>query len=116
MASSGSTQQMLWQAHQLAFIPLLFFLFAAALRGRADHAALAKLVVGAALIKAALACWVRWGLHFAKTEVPTATSHQDSLLFAVACAILISQLWEDPRRESLRTLLYCAPLLLAGMV
>jgi len=112
----GNTAQIPWQAHQLAFVAVFFFLFAAAAGGRSDHALLGKLVVCAALVKATVASYVRFGLHYNKVEVPTATSHQDSILFAAACAILLAQLWEAPSRLAVKRAVLCAPLLLAGMV
>jgi hypothetical protein len=74
------------------------------------------LLVAAALIKAALACYLRWGMHLGRVDVPTATSHHDSMLFALACAALLARFWERPCRATLRTCLFTLPLLLAGML
>ena len=112
----GDLQQVPWQTHQLAFAGLLALLFSAALRGRLDAPLIGRLVVAAALLKAALACWVRWALQNGKEAMPTATSHHDSLLFAVACAVLLTRLWERPARAALRDCLLALPLLFAGMV
>jgi len=109
----GDGQQTLWQCHQLAFLPLALALFAATLRIE-DLPALGRVVLAAALIKAALALWVRYGLGFDADAVPTATSHGDSLLFSVGICLLAALFAEERSgRSLLRALLLGLPLLLA---
>ena len=106
--------QILWQVHQLALIPIVALIAALALRGPRDDALLGKVVLAAALAKAAQAIWVRYGLGFDADACPTATTHADSILFAVAFCMLLARLMEE---RSGRALLWCAlalpPLALA---
>jgi hypothetical protein len=101
----------------LAFVPLLFFLIQSVIRGVEDQVTLGRIVVAAAICKACLAVYVRKvvapGLPH---ELPYATSHDDSMIFAVASVILMARLNE---RFDRRASVACAaflPLLAAGMI
>ena len=84
----------IWKLHQLLQVPLLAVLFLAAFRGPRDHRLLARIVVLAACVKALLAVWVQRVAAPALTggKLAYATSHGDSVLFAVAAFILFADL------------------------
>jgi O-antigen ligase len=108
----------LWQVQRVAYLPLLVFLFLLAFRTTSDAAALGKVVVAAACIKASLAIYIRVTVPPPPGE-PTllyATSHADSMLFAVAFCSILALLIH--RHGGKRRYLVAAvlPLLIAGMV
>ncbi len=108
----------LWQMQRIVYLPLVFLLFALALRGARDRAALAKVFILAACIKAALAVYVR------DTVVPPAghkaleyaTTHPDSMLFAGAVCLMVALLFERFDRKRITLALIVLPLLIAGMI
>jgi O-antigen ligase len=108
----------LWQIQRVAYLPLLVFLFQIAFRTADDAAALGKVIVAAACLKATLAIYIRATVPPPPGEVTLqyATSHADSMLFAVAfCSILVLLIH---RRGGNRAFLVAVvlPLLIAGMV
>jgi len=108
----------LWQVQRIVYLPVLLLLFQIAFRRSGDTAALGKVVVVAACLKAALAVYVRATVAPPPGE-PTlqyATSHADSMLFGVAfCAVVVLSL---QRRAGKRLALAAGvlPLLVAGIV
>ena len=116
LARGGDFRNSLWQCHQLLWVPLAFFVFQSALRGPRDYGALARVVVAAACVKACLALWVRLTVSASAAVLPTATSHGDSILFAVAFALVIALVVEEavPGRGVSAGLVLA--LLAAGMV
>jgi O-antigen ligase len=108
----------LWQLQRVVYLPLLVFLFQLAFRSVRDAAALGKVIVAAACVKAALAIYIRATVPPPAGEpiLQYATSHADSMLFSVAfCAVLALLIH---RHGGKRGLLVAAvlPLLLGGMV
>jgi hypothetical protein len=103
LATGGVVKFAIVQVRPLLSVPALSLLFHLAYRGRRDHETLAKLVIFAACVKAALAVYVD------KTVAPFAmmrkweysTNHGDSILFAVAILILVTHLLERPDRRRL---------------
>jgi hypothetical protein len=114
MLRGGDFNMSLWQLNNVMYLPCLFLLFNVALRGPKDHPALAKVVLAAATYKALLAVYV---MRVIKTFVdapggepialPHATSHQDSILFAVAFVLVVALFLERAvtRRKWLLALL-----------
>lgn len=108
----------LWQVQRVGYLPIFFVLFAVALRGAHDRAALAKVFILAACIRAALAVYVR------ETVVPPAghkaleyaTTHPDSILFAGAVCLVVALLVERFDKRRLLLALVVLPILVAGMV
>lgn len=108
----------LWQMQRVVYLPVIFLLFAIALRGARDRAALAKVFILAACIKAALAVYIR------ETVVPPhgekaleyATTHPDSMLFAGAVCLVVALLFERFDKKRLFFAALVLPLLLAGMI
>jgi hypothetical protein len=108
----------LWQVQRVAYLPLLVFLFQLGLKTTDDAIALGKVVVAAACLKASLAIYIRATVPPPPGE-PTllyATSHADSMLFAVAfCSLLAHVLEGGARKQALKVAAVMA-LLIAGMV
>jgi hypothetical protein len=108
----------LWQVQRVAYLPVLALLFHLAFRGPADAVALGKVIVAAACLKASLAIYIRATVAPPKGEpiLLYATTHADSMLFAVAFCSVLSLLihWKGGRRPLLFALVL--PLLIAGMV
>lgn len=108
----------LWQVQRVAYLPIVFFLFHEALRGRRDYAALAKLLIGAACVKACLALYIGFAVHAPAGMPPMqyATTHVDSMLFADAFCVVVLLLLD--KRFGHRALLglLVLPLLVGGMV
>jgi O-antigen ligase len=108
----------LWQVQRVGYLPIFFFLFAVALRGAKDRAALAKVLILAACIRAALAVYVR------ETVVPPAgqpaleyaTTHPDSMLFAGAVCLVVALLFERFDRKRVLFAAIVLPILVAGMI
>src|SRR5579884_681902 len=103
MARGGNPSISLWQINKVVYLPIVFFLFSSGIRGPKDHAALARVLLLAATIRAAVAVYV------AKTVVvpgdPTAelayaTTHHDSILFATAVILLIALMLERVGRRA----------------
>lgn len=122
MLRGGSFRFSLWQVEKVIYLPLLFLLFAEGLRGPRDHRALARVVLGAAALKAALALYIRETVLLPPAadgtpqEMPYATSHHDSMLFACASVILVAGLVERVGSRARRAFLLLMPLLVAGMI
>jgi hypothetical protein len=105
-----------WKVRNLLHPILLLVVFDAAFRGPADHALVARVVVAAAAIRAVLAVVVQ-RIAIAETggKYATATSHGDSVLFAVAIFLVAVDLLERPDARRLLRAALLVPLLLLGM-
>lgn len=114
VARAGDFRNSLWQVHVLLFVPVLFLLFEAALRGVEDARPLGRLVLAAAVFRAGVVLLIAYGLD---TPIRNAaTSHSDSVLFTVACAIVISRAFEEPTRRNLGRCALFLPVLFLAMV
>jgi O-antigen ligase len=104
-----------WKLRNLLHPLLLSLVFGVAFRGPADHRLIARVVVFAGCFRAVLAIIVqRISIAQSGGKFATATSHGDSVLFAVAIFILLAELMErPPGMRPLRTFLLL-PILLAG--
>lgn len=120
LAQGGDFGASLLQVYKLLYIPILFFLFQAALRGPADHAAVAATIIVAALCRSAMAIYVRSIVVLPPGEtLPYATIHGDSMLFASAAALIIAMISEGvAARKRGGVLVLCASiaLILGGMI
>jgi len=102
------------------FLPLLAvaYLMGVSLR-RQDYRALAIVIVAAACVKALIALWLRMTLPVVfgsgRGEMEFATTHGDSMLFAVATVLLLAIYFERPIRRHAQLLMWVAPILFAGM-
>ncbi len=107
----------LWQVQRVVYLPLVFFAFDYALRPK-DAWSLAKVLIGAACLKAVVAIYVRHTIAPppGQAELEYATTHADSMLFAgAACAVVIMLLAGRSRGRVLLAVV-TLPLLVAGMV
>jgi len=94
-ARGGSTADSLWQVQKIAYVPLLFFLFQAAVRGPSDSKRLMRAIVWAAVIRAGAAVFIAATFQVPPgEELAVATTHADSVVFASAFAIVLASLWE----------------------
>jgi hypothetical protein len=115
LARGGSAEMAVWQTRPLATAAALFLVFEVAFRGTPDVPALARIVVAAAVVRAALALWVRHVVLAGVPGVEYVTDHGDSMLFSLACVIVIAHLVERADRRRLQAALVLLPLLLAGI-
>jgi hypothetical protein len=122
MLRGGEFSWSLWQLQRVVYLPLLFLLFHLALRGPKDYAALAKVVLGAAVTRAVLAILIRrfveaeYNPETGLAELPYATSHADSMLFASAFVLLVLMVLEKSHPKARRYALWFIPVLALGMV
>jgi hypothetical protein len=115
MARGGAdVPSSLWQVQRVIYLPLVYLLFEVAMRGPGDRAALGKVVLVAASIKAALAIYLHATLAppAGATTLDYATTHADSMLFAGALCLVVALLLGGFKRRYALFL----PLLLGGMV
>jgi hypothetical protein len=116
MARAGfSFGNSLWQIFRVVYLPCVFLLFCAALRGPAELRPLGVALIAAAVLRAAMAVWVR---HlFPDTLImPHATTHADSMLFSDAFLMVLVIFFERPTRRTLLLLVMVLPLLCVGMI
>lgn len=117
----GNSSFALWQMDRVMYLPWVFLLFHTALRGPKDHRALAKVLIGAAMLKACVALYVISNFklppdpYTGDTRLPYATTHHDSMLFADACVVLVSLIVERAGKKYVRLALLILPLLFLGM-
>ncbi len=119
MARGGAdVSSSLWQVQRVVYLPVVFLLFAVALRGTRDRAALAKVFVAAACVKALLAIYIRATVAppAGKAELEYATTHPDSMLFAGAFCLVVALLIERFDKKRLALAAVILPLLFAGMI
>jgi O-antigen ligase len=108
----------LWQLQRVAYLPALVFLFQRGFRSPADTAALGKVIVLAACLKASLAIYIRATVAPPPGEpsLQYATTHPDSMLFAVAfCSVLSLLIHREGGKRGV-LIGVVLPLLIAGMV
>ncbi len=112
MAHGGSFRFSLWQIQRVIYIPLVFMLMLASFPRAQIYHTLAKLLIVAACLRSVLAIYLRRLFPFDEY----ATTHPDSMLFAIASCILIIRFLEERNRRSLAWMLALLPILVAGMV
>jgi O-antigen ligase len=119
MARGGAdVPNSLWQLQRVSYLPALVFLFQWGFRGAADTAALGKVILSAACLKALLAVYIRATVAPPPGELflQYATSHADSMLFAVAFCLVLAHLIHRQGGQRLLLIGGVLPLLIAGMV
>ncbi len=116
MARTGfSFSNSLWQIFRVVYLPSVFLLFCAALRGPADARALGIALICAALLRAAIAIYLRQ--LFPSTDVlPHATTHSDSMLFADAFLLVLVLFFTQPSLRNVALATATLPLLTWGMI
>lgn len=121
MFRGGVFNLSLWQLDRVVYLPILAFLFNAALRDSRDFPALGKIILIAGLYRAGLAVYIRQYVEvpldaYGESPMETATTHHDSMLFAAASLILILPVVERMGKGAGRRALLGLPLLFWGMV
>lgn len=114
LARGGDFKASLWQARPLFWTPLIVYVFAAFLRGPADHAALGKAVIAAAMIKASFGVYYYAFICRPRGIIPAyATTHSDTVLFVSAVAIAAA-MWLE-RRTAATALVSLAIIAVVGL-
>jgi hypothetical protein len=121
LVRGGEFSVSLWQVDKVIYLPIVFFLFHLALRGPKDHAALAKVLIVGAVIRAALAIYIGSTVQVppdeeGNTSLPYQTSHHDSMTFAAAVIILLAMVLFKAHKSAPKMALGLLPILLYGMV
>jgi len=122
LVRGGTFRFSLWQVNAVVHLPIIFLLFHMGFRGPKDHAALAKVFIAAAVVRASLAMYIMSAVTLppdpdtGSTKLPYATTHHDSMLFAGAFVVLIGMLIERVGRKSTRLAYLLLPILVGGMV
>jgi O-Antigen ligase len=105
----------LWQVFRVVYLPSVFLLFCAALRGPVDARAAGTVLLLAAVVRALLAVYLR--LKFPDVEfMPHATTHADSMLFSDAVLLVAVVLFEKPTRRNLALAACTVPLFVWAMM
>lgn len=118
LATGGSSRIAIWQARPLFDIALFFLLFREAYGRAQDYVLLGKIIVLSASVKAL------FGLFILLVVAPRTgsmkweytTNHGDSVLFSVACVVLLADLMERTDWRRIRQCLLALPLLVLGIV
>jgi hypothetical protein len=114
LVRGGDFKNSLWQCRVLMYLSGMVLLYHASLRGPQDHVLLGRVVVATACFRALLC------LYIAQTFPPGsdynyATSHGQSITFAMACTILIADVLERGHPGPMLRALLILPVLFAGM-
>jgi hypothetical protein len=121
LARGGDFRFSLWQVNAVLYLPIIFFLFQAGLRGPQDFGPLAKVLIFAGTYRAALATYIQRGITHAydaetgSTKLPYATSHHDSMLFAATVVLLLALVIENTWKGSKKLAIVLLPVLALGM-
>jgi hypothetical protein len=121
MVRGGEFSWSLWQLQRVVYLPILFLLCHLGFRGPKDHVALAKLLLSAATLRAVMAIAIKHWVYApydpatGTADLPYATSHADSMLFASAFVVLVLLVIERAGKRALRLALVLLPLLAWGM-
>ena len=115
LARGGDFRFVLWQVTRHLYLPVIYFFMVEALRGAIDATSVGVILLGAGFFRAVEAMILRQ--LFPSIEVlPHATTHHDTVLFAVCFAILLALVLERPTRRSLKIVALLLPVYLGGMV
>jgi hypothetical protein len=119
----GNFSMALWQIDKVIHLPVIFLLFHWGLRGPKDHVAVGRVVIGAAMSRAMLATYIDQTVVLPDDpytgepgKLAWATSHHDSILFALAFVICVALLMERATKSAKRLALLVMPILAMGMV
>jgi hypothetical protein len=118
----GEMQWAVWQIDRVMYLPVVFLLCQAAFSGPKDYLAVGKVALFASLIRAFQAMLVRATVPAkvdaltGESSLPYATTHNDSMLFAVGSVILVSLILERAGKKATRLTLWALPILIGGML
>jgi hypothetical protein len=121
LVRGGDFSVSLWQVDRVVYLPIVFFLFRAALRGPRDFESMARVLVSAATVRACLGLYVYYTVQLppdedGRTAPQYVTSHHDSILFAAAFILLVALVIHRAGRASKIWALIIVPLLVGGML
>ena len=116
----GEMQWAVWQVDRVMYLPTVFLLCQAAFSNAKDYLAVGKVALYASLLRATQAMWVRAVVpskigEDGESSLPYATTHNDSMLFAVGSVILVSLLLQRADKKYLRVAAWGLPILVGGM-
>ena len=94
---------------------LVGYLVSQSFRGVRDYRALATIIIVAACIKAVVATYIK-KVAMAGVYVDYATSHGDSLTFAVATVLVLVRVFEQPDKRGFLLCALVLPILAMGMI
>jgi len=113
-------QWAVWQMDRVMYLPTVFLLCQAAFSGVKDYLAVGKVALFASLFRATQAMWVRLVVdtkvnpETGENSLPYATTHNDSMLFAVGSVILVSLVMQRAGKN--RLAMWAMPILIGGML
>jgi len=114
MARGGAFRFVLWQSIKWIYVPVVYALMRQGLRGAQDAPAVGKLLLGVGLVRAIEAIVMRT-MFPAASIMSYATTHGDSVLFAICVAILAAMALEMPGRRTSKLTLLLLPVYLWAM-
>lgn len=118
----GQMQWAVWQMDRVMYLPTVFLLCQAAFTSPKDYLAVGKVAVVASLIRATQAMWVRLVVPSSinpktgDSTLPYATTHNDSMLFAVGTVILVALVLQRAGKKAVRQAMWGLPILIGGML
>jgi O-antigen ligase len=115
MVRGGSFRFMLWQVTRHLYLPLIYLLMAEGLRGAVDAVSVGRILLVVGALRSIEAMFLR--AMFPSHEVlPHATTHHDSVLFAICFAILLAMVLESPTRRTGKICALLLPVYFGGMI
>ncbi len=111
-----------WQIDRVMYVPLVFLLFQAGIRGPQDARAMGKVILIAGVWRAIQARWVMMTVHVPPDPITGepglayATTHHDSMLFAWASVLMVALLVHRVPGKFGRLALLVLPILASGMM
>lgn len=122
----GEMQWAVWQMDRVTYLPCVYLLCQAAFSSPNDYLAVGKVALAASLVRATQAMFVRtfvsagpagMGAEAAEASgLPYATTHNDSMLFAVGSVILVALLLQKAGKQTNRLAMWGLPILIGGMI
>ncbi len=118
----GDNTYAVWQIDRVMYLPAIFLLCQAAFTGPKDYLPVGKVVLAAGVLRSLQAIYVRATIPetlnelTGETSLPYATTHNDSMLFAVATVILVALVLERVGKKATRLTLWLGPILMGGML
>jgi hypothetical protein len=118
----GEMQWAVWQMDRVMYLPTVFLLCQAAFSGPKDYLAVGKVALAASFMRAVQAMLVRAVVpstvnpETGENSLPYATTHNDSMLFAVGTVILVSLVLQRAGKKATRWAALGLPILVGGML
>jgi hypothetical protein len=118
----GGANFAVWQIQKVIYLPIVYLLCQAAFTGAKDYLSVGKVVLAAAVLRASQAIYVRLTVPASvdpltgESSLPYATTHHDSMLFAVASVILVALVLQRAGPKAVRLTWLLLPILIGGMI